>query len=124
MNLKTREWLIFNENDITVIKQLTRPDCCKFVNITNSDIVVQYKHDDNFVTYALPAQGNKLTLVCNGEVNCQTGWSTEQMLYDNHYYVVWVRGDETFSDKYLRDKKARELPKIKTVKKKWYEFWK
>lgn len=124
MYLKLREWLILNEDDVTIIKQLAKPDHCKFVNITNADIVVQHKHDGQFVTYALPKHGNKLNLVCNGELNCQTGWHTEQMLYDDHYYVVWVRWDGTFSKKYLEGKKARELPEIKIVQKKWYEFWK
>ena len=124
MNLKPREWLIINEDGVTLIEQLAKPDRCKFVNITNSDIVVQHKHDDKFVTYALPKHGNKLNLVCDGEPNCRTGWYTEQILYDEHYYVVWVRGDNSFTQKYFEDKRIRELKKIKPINKKWYEFWK
>ena len=124
MNLKPREWLIINDDNVNIIQQLAKPNRYKFVNITNSDIVVKNKHNDDFVTYAIPKQGNKLSLVCNGEVNCQTGWYTEQLLYDDHYYVVWVRWDDSFTQKYFEDKRVRELNQTKSIKKKWYEFWK
>lgn len=124
MNLKPREWLIINDDNINIIQQLAKPKHYKFVNITNSDIVVKNKHNDDFATYALPKQGNKLSLVCNGEVNCQTGWYTEQLLYDDHYYVVWVRWDDSFTQKYFENKRVRELNQTKPIKKKWYEFWK
>ena len=124
MNLKPREWLIIGEDTVSVLHQLAKPTNCEFVNITNSDIVVQHKDSDTYVTYAIPKQGNKLKLVCYGEVNCQTGWHTEQMLYDDHYYVLWVRGEESFTKKYFEDKSIRELLQIKPIEKKWYEFWK
>ena len=124
MNLKPREWLIIGKDSVSVLHQLAKPTNYEFVNITNSDIVVQHKDSDTYVTYAIPKQGNKLKLVCNGEVNCQTGWHTEQMLYDDHYHVLWVRGEESFTKKYFEDKSIRELLQIKPIEKKWYKFWK